>query len=417
MKDFTLKEDLSPVLDGSRNILDELLRSGARKMLQSAIEQEVSDFIENNKTYKDTEGKSLVFRNGYAPERDILSGIGPIKIKRPRVDDRKLRKDKNKSGFSSEILPRFLRRVPSIDNLLPILYLKGISTGDFPTALQAILGANAKNISANTIVRLKESWEKEYYQWSKRDLSDKKYVYFWVDGIHLNVRLEKERPCILVIMAADQDGNKELLAVSDGVSESKIGWKDILLDLRNRGLSEGPKLTVGDGALGFWSALNEVFPNALQQRCWVHKTANILDKLPKRLRSQAKGNIHNMYMASDKETAYKEFDKFIELYQDKYPKATECLEKNKDKLFAFYDFPAIHWTHIRTTNPIESTFATIRLRTYRTRGCGNRKTVFSMVFKLALEAQKRWKKLKGHNLIYSILRGDKYIDGVIEKVA
>ena len=417
MKDFTLKEDLSPVLDGSRNILDELLRSGARKMLQSAIEQEVSDFIENNKAYKDTEGKSLVFRNGYAPERDILSGIGPIKIKRPRLDDRKLRKDKNKSGFSSEILPRFLRRVPSIDNLLPILYLKGISTGDFPTALQAILGPNAKNISANTIVRLKESWEKEYYQWSKRDLSDKKYVYFWVDGIHLNVRLEKERPCILVIMAADQDGNKELLAVSDGVSESKIGWKDILLDLRNRGLSEGPKLTVGDGALGFWSALNEVFPNALQQRCWVHKTANILDKLPKRLRSQAKGNIHNMYMASDKETAYKEFDKFIELYQDKYPKATECLEKNKDKLFAFYDFPAIHWTHIRTTNPIESTFATIRLRTYKTRGCGNKKTVFSMVFKLALEAQKRWKKLKGHNLIYSILRGDKYIDGVIEKVA
>jgi transposase-like protein len=359
----------------------------------------------------------LVFRNGYAPERDILSGIGPIKIKRPRVDDRKLRKDKNNSGFSSEILPRFLRRVPSIDNLLPILYLKGISTGDFPTALQAILGPNAKNISANTIVRLKESWEKEYYQWSKRDLSDKKYVYFWVDGIHLKVRLEKERPCILVIMAADQDGNKELLAVSDGVSESKIGWKDILLDLRNRGLSEGPKLTVGDGALGFWSALNEVFPNALQQRCWVHKTANILDKLPKSLRSQAKGNIHNMYMASDKETALKEFYKFIELYQDKYPKATECLQKSKDKLFAFYDFPAIHWTHIRTTNPIESTFATIRLRTYKTRGCGNRKTVFSMVFKLALEAQKRWKKLKGHNLIYSILRGDKYIDGVIEKVA
>ena len=417
MKDFTLKEDLNLVLDGSSNILDELLRAGARKMLQSAIEQEVNDFIENNKTYKDTEGKSLVFRNGHAPERDILSGIGPIKIKRPRVDDRKLRKNKNNSGFSSEILPRFLRRVPSIDNLLPILYLKGISTGDFPTALEAILGANAKNISANTIVRLKDTWEKEYLDWSIRDLSNKKYVYFWVDGIHLNVRLEKERPCILVIIAADQDGNKELLAVSDGVSESKIGWKEILLDLRNRGLSEGPKLTVGDGALGFWSALNEVFPNALQQRCWVHKTANILDKLPKSLRSQAKGNIHDMYMASDKETALKEFDKFIELYQDKYPKAIECLQKSKDKLFVFYDFPAIHWTHITTTNPIESTFATIRLRTYKTRGCGNRKTVFSMVFKLALEAQKRWKKLKGHNLIYSILRGDKYIDGVIEKVA
>ena len=417
MKDSTLKEELSPELNGNRNILDEILQEGARKMLQCAIEQEVSDFIESTKSNKSTEGKSLVFRNGYAPEREILSGIGQIKIKRPRVDDRRLRDSTDIPGFSSEILPRFLRRVPSIDNLLPVLYLKGISTGDFPTALGAILGSNAKNISANTIVRLKESWEKEYLDWSKRDLTKKKYVYFWADAIHLNVRLEKERPCILVIMAADKDGNKELLAINNGLSESKIGWKDLLLDLRKRGLSESPKLAVGDGALGFWSALTEVFPDVLPQRCWVHKTGNILDKLPKSLKSQAKDNIHAMYMAPNKEEAFKEFDKFIELYQDKYPKATECLEKDKDKLFTFYDFPAIHWTHIRTTNPIESTFATIRLRTYKTRGCGNRKTVFAMVFKLAIEAQKRWKKLKGHKLIFSILKGDKYVDGILKEVA
>jgi len=417
MKDSTLREEKKLVLEGGRNILDELLREGARKMLQSAIEKEVSDFLENNKSNKDPEGKSLVFRNGYAPEREILSGIGQINVKRPRVDDRKLRTQTNSPGFSSQILPRFLRRVPSIDNLLPVLYLKGISTGDFPTALEAILGPNAKNISANTIVRLKESWEKDYLDWSKRDLTENKYVYFWADAIHLNVRLEKERPCILVIMAADKDGKKELLAVSDGLSESKIGWKDLLLDLRKRGLSEGPKLAVGDGALGFWSALTEVFPDVIQQRCWVHKTGNVLDKLPKSLKPQAKNNIHSMYMAPNKEEALKEFDKFIEIYQDKYPKATECLQKDKIKLFAFYDFPAVHWVHIRTTNPIESTFATVRLRTYKTRGCGNRKTVFAMVFKLAMEAQKKWHKLKGHKLVFSILKGDKYEDGVLKGVA
>jgi len=417
MKDFSLKEPKNPSKGEGINILDELLREGARKMLQTAIENEVSDFIVINQRHKSVDGNSLVFRNGYAPEREILSGIGPIKIKRPRVDDRKLRKIKNQTGFSSAILPPFLRRVPSIDNLLPILYLKGISTGDFPTALRAILGPNVKNISANTIVRLKESWEEEYRKWSKRDLSDKKYVYFWVDGIYLNVRLEKERPCLLVIIAADEEGNKELLSVSDGMSESKISWKDSLLDLKKRGLRDGPSLAIGDGALGFWSAVTEVFPYTKHQRCWVHKTANVLDKLPKSLRSQAKNNIHNMYLAEGKKDALKEFDKFIELYQDKYPKATKCLEKDKIRMFAFYDFPAIHWTHIRTTNPIESTFATIRLRTYKTRGCGNRKTVFAMVFKLALESQKRWKKLKGHNLIYSVLNGEIYKDGVLDKTA
>lgn len=416
MKDSTLPGVINPV-NLPENLLDELLREGARKMLQSAIEKEVEDYISRHRVFKDENGNSQVFRNGYAPEREILSGIGSLKVKRPRVDDRKLKKNLGVSGFTSEILPRFLRRVPSINNLLPILYLKGISTGDFPTALKAILGSDAKNISANTIVRLKESWESEYAEWSKRDLSTKKYVYFWVDGIHINVRLEKERPCILVIMAADEEGNKELVAIDNGFGESKMSWKNILLDLRARGLMDGPKLAIGDGALGFWAAINEVYPETAHQRCWVHKTANILNKLPKSLRSQAKNNIHNMYMADTKDNAFKAYDKFIRLYQDKYPEAVKCLVKSKEQLFTFYDFPAVHWTHLRTTNPIESTFATVRLRTNKTRGCGSRKTVFAMVFKLTLEAQKRWHKLKGHCLIKSVLEGVKYKNGELEESA
>lgn len=417
MRDYTFKGAENPVKKKNWSDLEEVLREGARKMLQTVIEKEVEDFLTKHKESKDEDGYSLAVRNGYAPEREILTGIGPIKIKKPRVDDRGLSQLKGAERFTSQLLPRFLRRVPSIDNLLPVLYLKGISTGDFQTTLSAILGENAKNISANTIVRLKEVWEEEYIKWSKRDLSGKKYVYFWADGIHLNIRLEKERPCILVIMAADSEGNKELLAVSDGISESKISWKDILLDLQDRGLQEGPKLAVGDGALGFWSALSEVYPDTEHQRCWVHKTRNILDKIPRSMRPQAKDNIHAMYMAPSKKEALKGYNKFKKLYEDKYPKAIECLEASKDQLFTFYDYPAVHWTHIRTTNPIESTFATVRLRTYKTRSCGNRKTTFTMVFKLALESQKRWKKLKGYKMIPLILKGNKFIDGELQKTA
>lgn len=414
MKDYNSKRKINPV-SGVGNILDEILREGASKMLQAAIEKEVDDYISRIRSSE--KQSSLVYRNGHAPERDILSGIGPIKIKRPRVDDRTLKKLNKDEGFTSKILPRFLRRVPSIDNLLPILYLKGISSGDFPRALRAILGENVKNISSNTIIRLKESWENEYKNWNKRDLSTMKYIYFWVDGIHMSVRGSNEKPCILVVMAADSEGNKELLAINDGFAESKIAWKEILLELRQRGLKSGPKLAIGDGALGFWSALTEVFPETDHQRCWVHKTRNILDKFPKSMRIKIKSTLHDMYMAEDKETALNNYKKFISLYDDKYPKATACLRKSKEQLFTFYDFPAVHWTHIRTTNPIESTFATVRLRTYKTRGCCSRKTMFTMVYKLAMESQKTWHKLKGHGLIQSVLDGAKYIDGVLEEIA
>lgn len=413
MNEFNRKERNNP--EGSTNwsIIEEVLREGARKMLQAAIENEVVEYVDAFKHLRDDNDYRLVVRNGYMPPRDILTGIGPITIKKPRVDDRKLREKESVDPFTSKILPRFLRRIPSIDNLLPVLYLKGISTGDFTTALSSILGDSAKGLSANTIIRLKEVWELEFKDWSKRDLSNKKYVYFWVDGIYFNVRLEKDRPCILVVIAADSEGNKEFLAISDGHRESKLSWKELLLDLKGRGLKEGAKLAIGDGALGFWSALREVYPATKEQRCWVHKTSNILDKLPKRLQTSAKYLIHEMYMAENKEQALLSYDKFIKLYEDKYPKAVECLTKDKSRLFTFYDFPAANWAHIRTTNPIESTFSTVRLRTYKTRGCLNRITTLVMVYKLGIECQKRWKRLKGFNYIPLVIKGIKFVDGVL----
>ena len=272
-------------------------------------------------------------------------------------------------------------------------------------------------MSAANIVRLKQCWETEYKEWSKRDLSEKKYVYFWVDGIYFNVRLDDERSCILVIMAADEAGNKELLAVSDGFRESKTSWKEILLDLKDRGLEMGPKLAVGDGALGFWVALDEVFPKTRRQRCWVHKTANILDKLPKSMHSKAKSMIHDMYMAETKKSALKAFDHFVESYESKYPRAVDCLTKDKEDLFTFYDFPGVHWIHIRTTNPIESTFATVRNRTKRTKGSGSRIATLTMVYKLSLEAEKTWKKLKGYKLIKFVLEEKRFVDGELQEKA
>jgi transposase-like protein len=379
-------------------------------MLQEAIEAEVDDFINFYKDRRDPNGKRLAVRNGFMPERDLLTSMGPVKITQPRVDDRKLRKVVD-SEFTSAILPKYMRRVASIDNLVPALYLKGISTQDFPTALSAILGEKAKGLSSSTVVRLKERWEEEYRTWSKTDLSEKKYAYIWVDGIYFNVRLKNISPCFLVVIGADIEGNKELLAVHDGLRESEMSWHEVLLDLKNRGLSTEPSLAIGDGALGFWAALNKVFPGTRQQRCWVHKTANLLDKLPKKMHGQAKSVIHEMYFAPDKKTALKAYDKFVELYNAKYPKATACLEKDFDQLFTFYDFPAIHWQHIRTTNPIESTFATVRLRTKKTKGCGSVETTLTMVFKLAREAEKSWRKLRGYRMVPFVLAGEKFIDG------
>jgi putative transposase len=416
LNNFTSKTSTSPeeLLPG--DVLEEILREGARKMLQVAIENEVEEFLSKYRE-RDASGRCLAVRNGFMPERKILTGVGPLSVRQPRIDDRKLRAHRQTEPFTSRILPRYMRRIPSVDNLIPILYLKGISTGDFPQALSAILGDNAKGLSPTNIVRLKRGWEEDYTSWTKRDLSEKAYVYFWVDGIYFNVRLDDERVCILVIMGADEEGNKELIAVSDGYRESKISWKELLLDLKRRGLKQGPKLSIGDGGLGFWAAIREVFPKAREQRCWVHKTANILDKMPKSMQSKAKAHIHDMYRAENKKSALDAYDHFIDVYQDKFPRAVECLKKDKDSLFTFYDFPATHWIHIRTINPIESTFATVRLRTKRTKGCGSRTATLTMVFKLTQEAEKTWKRLKGYNFIPLVLEERVFVDGILQKAA
>lgn len=402
MKENVILEDKSLFKD----YLEEILREGARKLLKQAIENEVNEYIESFKHLKEEENKRLVTRNGYLPERTIQTGLGNIAIKQPRV------RDKRKEGkFTSKILPPYLRRTSSLDALIPALYLKGVSTGDFGEALEAILGENAKGLSPTNIMRLKESWEKDFEDWLRRDLSHKHYVYFWVDGIYFNVRLSDDRPCVLVIIGALKNGKKELVTVVDGQRESKLSWKEVLQDLKRRGLLIAPKLAIGDGGLGFWSAIEEEFPSTRCQRCWVHKTANILDKMPKSVQTQAKKMIHDIYMAPTKAEGLKSFEAFLNLYESKYPKACECLLKGKEELMTFYDFPAMHWQHIRTTNPIESTFATIRHRTRQTKGCGSRKATLAMVYKLASSAENHWRKLRGHELISKVINGTKFKDG------
>ncbi len=395
-----------------RSVLDEIAREGARRMLQAALVSEADDFIAQFGNVVDTEGRRVVVRNGYLPERELVSGVGSLAVKQPRVRDRS-----GHQKFTSKILPPFLRRLPRVDALIPVLYLKGISTGDFSEALTAILGPNVAGLSATNIVRLKEGWEKEFETWSKRELSGKRYVYWWADGLYFNVRLDKDRPCILVLMGATEDGTKELLAVWDGERESKVSWQTVLRELKRRGLTEGPKLATGDGALGFWAALEEEFPETEEQRCWVHKTANMLDKMPKSIQPDAKQLIHEMYRAPTLAAAKEASEEFKKRYSAKHPKAVECLTKDEDVLCTFYNFPAEHWIHLRTTNPIESTFATVRHRTRQTKGCGSRKATMAMVFKLGLEAQKRWRRLNGHRLLAKVIEGAKFVDGEIEDVA
>ena len=394
--------------DGSV-LLEDIIREGARKVLQAAIESEVASYLDRFREIKDDKGRRVVVGHGSLPERSILTGIGPLIIKQPRVRDKR-----EGERFTSAILPRYMRRAPSLDNLIPTLYLKGISTGDFTEALSAILGENAKGLSATTVVRLKRQWEQEYRDWAKRDLTGKCYVYFWADGIHFNVRLEdteNKRQCFLVIIGALEDGTKELVAVLDGYRESKLSWMELLSNLKERGLTEGPRLAVGDGALGFWAAIREVYPSTQEQRCWVHKTANILDNMPKSMQPRAKERIHDIYLSPTREQAFVAYNSFVSLYEKKFPKACECLVKDKEVLFAFYDFPAEHWVHIRTTNPIESTFATVRLRTEKTKGCGTRLATLTMVFKLAYETRKTWKKIKGFRLIPKVLKGISFVNG------
>jgi transposase-like protein len=402
-----------------RSPLDEIVRHGAQQMLQAAVEQEVSDFIGRHSDRRDDEGRRLVVRNGHLPSRELLTGAGPLEVRQPRVRDNSPDKE-GRVQFSPSVLPAYLRRSQSIDELLPWLYLKGISTGDFREALQSLLGENAKGLSPNVIVGLKEKWSKEYEQWSRRDLNDKEYVYIWADGIHVNVRLEcpeGKRQCMLVLMGASTDGNKELIAVVDGYRESEQSWYELLIDLKQRGLSVEPKIAVGDGALGFWAALRKVFPDTREQRCWVHKTANVLNNLPKGVQPRAKAAIHEIWQAETRQAANQAFDDFLEKYGAKFETACECLKKDRDVLLTFYDFPAEHWKHLRTTNPIESTFATIRLRHRKTKGSGTRRTSLAMMFKLAQSAQKRWRRLNGHEQITHLLQGKQFVDGVLQDAA
>jgi len=378
-------------------------------MLAEAIEAEVAEWIESHREVTDAAGRRQVVRNGRMPERTIVTGAGPLKVSQPRVHDRRPQEEREK--FVSKILPPYLRRAKSIDELIPWLYLKGVSTGDFQEALKALLGPDCPGLSATTVTRLKRVWEQEYEEWSKRSLADKEYVYVWVDGIHCNVRLEEDPLCLLVLIGATKDGRKELIAVAEGYRESEQSWRALLLDVKARGLAIEPKLATGDGALGFWKALKKVWPKTRHQRCWVHKTANVLDKLPKRLQPEAKQKLHDIWMADTQEHASQAFDLFLETYTPKYPKACQCLAKDREALLAFYDFPAEHWIHLRTTNPIESTFATVRLRTKKTKGSGSRTACLTMAFKLVQSAAKRWRSLNGSQLLPDVVQGVPFING------
>ena len=389
--------------------LESIARQGAHRALQKAIEDEVAEYLHAHREL-DEHGHRLVVRNGHKPPRTILSALGPIPVNQPRVDDRRVDENGVRFRFTSKILPPYLRKTQAIEDLVPWLYLKGISTGEMPDAL-VHLGFDGSGLSPTSVTRMTESWQADYASWSGRDLSGKRYVYLWADGIYFGCRLSDDRPCVLVLMGATADGAKELIAMIDGQRESEASWTAILLDLKDRGLIEPPLLATGDGSLGFWKALAKMYPSTIHQRCWVHKTANVLDKLPKGQQPAAKQMLHEIWMSATKAEATKAFDRFIATYGAKWPRATDCLEKDRQQLLAFYDFPAEHWQHLRTSNPIESTFATVRLRTYRTKGPGSRKAALAMAFKLAEKAQSSWRKLNGSAKLQDLIDGIVFVDG------
>ena len=416
MNKNTVKFSINPEENIVNHPLDEIVRKGAKELLQKALEIEVELFLERYQYILDDKGNRRIVRNGRGRPRKIVTGAGQIEIEVPRVDDRVLKIHKE-PRFKSSIVPPYLRRTKNIDELLPVLYLKGISTGDFSEAMESILGKKVIGISAQNIVRLKQVWQKEYEQWSRRELSHKEYVYWWADGVHFNVRLDNERQCILVIIGVTVNGQKEIIAVSDGFRESKESWASVIREVKRLGLTTAPKLAIGDGALGFWAAIQEEFPETNHQLCWVHKTANILDKLPKSLQGKAKAMIHNIYLAPTKVDADIAFDVFIEEFEAKYLKAVDCMRKHRDRLLEFYNYPAEHWQSIRSTNVIESVFATVRLRTYRTKGCGSRIATLTMVFKLIQSAQKRWIKIRFPQRIKQVWEGIIFEDGLEAKIS
>ena len=406
----------------SCDVLTEILRGGAQRLLGQAIEAEVGDWIERHAGLTDDRDRRQVVRNGHHPARTLVTGVGPVEVTQPRVLDRRI-VGRNQDGqdvdadgrpvtrFSSNILPPYLRKTKAIEELIPWLYLKGVSTGGFAEALQTLVGPQAAGLSATTITRLIRAWQDEHKAWSRRSLEGRQYVYLWADGIHFNIRLEEDRQCILVLMGATAEGKKELIAVVDGHRESEQSWIALLLDCKQRGLTIDPKLATADGALGFWKALPQVWPTTRPQRCWVHKTANVLDKMAKKVQPGAKEKLHEIWMAPTRADAEQAFEHFAALYEPKYPKAVDCLRKDRVELLAFYDFPAEHWIHLRTSNPIESTFATVRLRHRRTKGSGSRAACLAMVFKLCESAARRWRTLNGAKLLPDVIAGVSFVDG------
>jgi putative transposase len=392
--------------------LTAVLRSGARRLLVQAVEAEAEAFLATMKGLRLADGRERIVRHGHGPERLVQTGIGPVAVRRVKLRDRGAGAGGERIRFTSAILPRWARRTRSLDALLPILYLRGVSTGDFQEALGALLGRDAPNLSASAIARLKGEWEADYARWQRRDLSARHYVYFWADGVYLQARMEPQAECMLVLIGATPEGKKELLGFQVGVRESAQSWRELLVDLKARGLAIAPELATGDGALGFWKALEAVFPTTRHQRCWVHKISNVLNKLPKSVQPAAKADLREIWQAPDRATAEAAIATFAEKYAAKYEKAVVCLVKDRDALLTFYDFPAEHWDHLRTSNPIESVFATVRHRTVRTKGALSQDTARLMVFKLVMAAAKTWRRLKGENQLPKLIQGVTFKNGV-----
>ena len=397
--------------------LTEIAREGARQMLMAALNAEVASFVAQFDEERLADGRQRVVRHGAGPERTIQTGIGPIPVHRQKVRDRAMGvPPEKKIRFTSAILPKWARRTPSLDALLPVLYLHGVSTGDFQEALAALLGKDAPNLSPSVIARLTQDWQAEYDRWQGRDLSARRYVYIWADGVYLQARMEDNASCMLVVIGATPEGKKELLGFQVGERESAQSWRELLVDLKKRGLAIAPEIAVGDGAMGFWKALEEIFPTTRHQRCWQHKMLNILNKAPKSVQPGMKEALREVRDAPDRATAEAAIDTFAQKYQAKYSKAVECLTKDREPLLAFLDFPAEHWDHLRTANPIESVFATVRHRTVRTKGALSRKTAKLMVFKLVMAASRTWRRLKGENQLPKVIAGIKFTDGVATDV-
>jgi transposase-like protein len=392
--------------------LTSILRSGARQLLARAVEMEAEEFLAAMKDLKLPDGRGRVVRHGHGPERTIQTGIGPVEVSAVKIRDRGATIDGERIRFSSAILPKWARRTKSLDALLPVLYLRGISTGDFQEALAALLGKEAPNLSPAVVLRLTAQWQADYDAWQKRDLSARRYVYVWADGVYLQARMEDAAECMLVLIGATPEGKKELVGFQTGVRESAQNWRELLIDIKRRGLEIAPDLAIGDGALGFWRAIEEIFPGTRHQRCWVHKSANVLNKVALSVQANMKEDLREIYGAPTRAAAAAAIDVFADKYGAKYDKAVTCLTKDREALLAFFDFPAEHWDHLRTSNPIESVFATVRHRTIRTKGALSTKTAKLMVFKLVTAAAKTWRRLKGENQLPKVVKGVKFQNGI-----